>query len=69
MKTKIISILALNLVLFLSGIGIADLVDISVATDKPTYQVGEEVIVYVSAYNPNTEPVTLTGGYYFSKGL
>ena len=60
MKTKIISILALNLVLFLSGIGSADLVDISVATDKPTYQVGEDVKVYVSAYNPGLDPVILT---------
>jgi len=62
MKTTSISILALVLVLCLSDIGRADLVDISVATDKPTYQVGEEVKVYVRAYNPGLDSVTLTFG-------
>ena len=52
-------ILVLVFVLFLSGIGKATIVDISVATDKSTYLLGEYVTVYVSAYNPNVEPVTL----------
>ena len=60
MKTTSISILAFVVVLCLNGIGWADLVDISVATDKPTYLVGEEVIVYVSAYNPGEDPITLS---------
>jgi len=37
----------------------ATVVDITVATDKPTYQLGEYVTVSVTAYNPNPEPVTL----------
>lgn len=37
----------------------ATVVDITVATDKPTYQLGEYVIVSVTAYNPNPQPVTL----------
>ncbi len=37
----------------------ATVVDISVATDKEIYQLNEDVIVFVTAYNPNQEPVTL----------
>ena len=48
------------LVLYLSGIIRADLVDISVTTDKTTYQVGEDVKVYVSVFNPGLDSVTLT---------
>lgn len=55
------STLVLTMVLFLglNGNGRADLVDISVATDKTTYELGEYITVYISAYNPNPEPVTL----------
>ena len=35
-------------------------IDISVATDKPTYLLGEDFSVFVTAYNPNQEPVILT---------
>jgi intracellular proteinase inhibitor BsuPI len=59
MKKIIISISTLVLVLCFSGIGKADLVDISVATDKSKYVLGEYVTVYISAYNPNTETVSL----------
>jgi Intracellular proteinase inhibitor len=60
MKKIDISILPMILVLCLYGIGRADLVDISVATDKTTYLVDEDVQVFISAYNPGTDPVTLT---------
>ncbi len=40
----------------------ATVVDISVATDKEIYQLNEDVIVFVTAYNPNQEPVTLGFG-------
>ena len=38
----------------------ATIVDISVSTDKPTYQLGEYVTISVTAYNPNPEPITLS---------
>jgi hypothetical protein len=56
MKTKIIVILIL---LGFAGIAKATIVDISVATDKSTYQLGEYVTVSITAYNPNPQPVTL----------
>jgi len=56
MKTKIITILILCCI---AGIANATIVDITVATDKESYLIGEEVIVSVIAYNPNPEPVTL----------
>jgi hypothetical protein len=37
----------------------ADIVDISVATDKGTYLLGEDITVFVTAYNPNPELITL----------
>ncbi len=62
MKKKIPKIVVL---LFLtSTICSATIVDVSVATDKSTYQLGEEVAISVTAYNPNTEAVTLTCGFY-----
>ena len=42
------------------------LIEVSTTTDKSTYLLGEEVTVFVTAYNPNPEPVTLTGGFYFA---
>lgn len=62
MKTKIITIMIL---LCISGIAEATIVDITVATDKESYLLGEEVIVSITAYNPNPEPVTL----YFGSSL
>ncbi len=38
----------------------ATIVEISAATDKPTYLLDEEITISVTAYNPNPEPVTLT---------
>lgn len=43
----------------------ADIIDISVATDKETYLLGEDVTVFVTAYNPNPDPITL----YFASSL
>jgi hypothetical protein len=49
------------LVVLLCCVGLtrATVVDITVATDKLVYQLGEYVIVSVTAYNPNPQPVTL----------
>jgi len=44
----------------------ATIVDISVETDKPTYQSGEYVTVSITAYNPNPQPVTLNSGIPFA---
>lgn len=51
---------------FCTSIARATIVDICVATNKPVYDLGEEVVVFVIAYNPNPEPITLTGGFYFA---
>lgn len=66
MEKAFLSILTLVFVLCLPGIGRADLVEISVATDKSTYSLGEEVTIFVTAYNPNPDPVTLTCWWCFS---
>jgi hypothetical protein len=47
------------LVLGFAGMARATIVDICAATNKPVYDLGEEVVVFVIAYNPNPEPVTL----------
>jgi hypothetical protein len=59
MKTKILIILAM--LVFVGPLS-ASIVDISVATDKSTYQLGEYVTISITAYNPNPQPVTLNGG-------
>ena len=43
-----------------SSINIDTTIEISVATEKSTYLLGEDFWVFVTAYNPNPEPVTLT---------
>lgn len=52
------------LIVIVACVGVvgATVVDISVATDKQIYQLNEEVTVFVTAYNPNPQPVTLTFG-------
>jgi len=40
----------------------ADIVEISVDTDKLTYLLDEEVVVSITAYNPNPDPVILYFG-------
>jgi len=65
-KAKIIRSIILALVLGFAGRAKSAIVDINVATDKTTYSLGEEVVVFITAYNPNPEPVTLTGGFYFA---
>jgi hypothetical protein len=39
---------------------------ITVDTDKDVYQVGEDIAITITAYNPTTEPVIMTGGFYFT---
>jgi hypothetical protein len=60
MKTKMIRIILVVVVLGFAGIAKATIVDICLATNKPVYDLGEEVVVFVIAYNPNPEPVTLS---------
>ena len=54
--------MAVVLVLAFGGMARATIVEVSVATDKPTYLLGEHVTVFVTAYNPSLESVTLTFG-------
>jgi LEA14-like dessication related protein len=65
LEIKIAFILA-AIMLFATGVVQATIVDITAATNKPVYELGEEVAVFVIAYNPNPEPITLTGGFYFA---
>ena len=59
-KGKITLVLIAVILLFgLTKLIRADIVEISVETDKLTYLLDEEVVVSITAYNPNTEPVTL----------
>ena len=66
MRKFILMITGAILVFQLSSLSRAAIVDISVETDKPIYQLGEDVDISVTAYNPNTEAVTLTCGFYES---
>jgi len=66
MKKIMFSIIGVVVLFGLCSIAEASIVDISVETDKPVYQLGEEVMISVIAYNPNPEPVTLTCGFYQS---
>ena len=59
-KKRVIRIVAAVLVLAFAGMAKATIVEVGVATDKPTYLLDEGVTVFVTAYNPNPEPVTLT---------
>jgi hypothetical protein len=59
-------IIILLLVLGLTETAKSSIVDISVSTDKATYSLDEDVVVSITACNPNSEPVTLTGGFYFA---
>ncbi|MFA6426788.1 MAG: hypothetical protein WCW64_11510 [Phycisphaerae bacterium] len=56
MKTKIFVFAVL---LIFANVLKASVVDITVSTDKPTYQLGEYVTVSITSYNPNPQPVTL----------
>jgi hypothetical protein len=60
MQNAIITITLAVLVLGFAGMAEATIVDISVATSKTMYELGEDVGVFVIAYNPNPEPVILT---------
>lgn len=50
------------LMLILAGSSGATLIEVSVETDKDVYQLGEDVTVFVTAYNPNQESVILGFG-------
>jgi hypothetical protein len=54
-KAEILAIL----ILLLFGITKTTAVNISTITDKDTYLLGEQVIVSVTAYNPDPNPLTL----------
>lgn len=54
-KHGIILLIGLSLL----GIANAGLVEIMVDTDKDTYGIGEDVVIYVTAYNPSDEAITL----------
>jgi hypothetical protein len=62
MKTKIMGVITVALVLAFAGMSEATIVEISSSTNKPVYELGEEVVVFVIAYNPNPEPLTLFFG-------
>jgi len=59
MKAKIIGLISVVVILGFAMMARAAIVDVSTATNKVTYFLGEEVTVFVIAYNPNPEPVTL----------
>jgi len=59
MMKRLITIIAVVILSSFDGMAKATVVDVTVATDKESYLLGEEVIVSVIAYNPNPEPVTL----------
>jgi hypothetical protein len=54
-KAEILAIL----ILILFGMTKATAINVSTLTDKETYLLGEEVVVSVTAYNPDPDPVTL----------
>ena len=62
-KTVNLTVLVIVSVLLLAGPTVnAEIVDIGVETDKPTYLLEEPVTVFVTAYNPTPEAVTLGFG-------
>jgi Intracellular proteinase inhibitor len=62
-KEKITLVLITLILLFgLTRFIRADIVEISVDTDKLTYLLDEEVVVSITAYNPNPDPVILYFG-------
>lgn len=59
LKKRVLATIGLLVFLFAQNT-CATLVEITVDTDKDVYELGEEVKVYVSVYNPGLDPVTLT---------
>ena len=51
-------IIVLGMVFVFGGTAVAGLINVTVVTDKPVYQLGEYVTVSVSAYNSMLEPYT-----------
>ena len=58
-KKIIVILVAATIILLVESEAMATIVDIFATTNKPVYELGEEVVVSVIAYNPNPEPVTL----------
>ena len=59
-KEKITLVLIALILLFgLPKIAMSNIIEVSAETDKAIYQLDEEVMVSITAYNPNSEPVTL----------
>jgi len=56
------AIVTVALVQIFVGMAEATIVEISASTNKPVYELGEEVVVFVIAYNPTPEPLTLFFG-------
>jgi len=61
-KKTMVGIVSLVLLFGLPKFIRADIVEISVETDKLTYLLDEEVVVSITAYNPNPDPVILYFG-------
>ena len=57
---RMLGVLSLGLILLSSAN--ASIIEVTVDTDKDTYDIGEDVIVYVTAYNPGDEAITLDFG-------
>jgi len=62
MRNAIIVVVTAIILFGASSLVEATTVEVSVATDKATYLLGEDVTVFVTAYNPNPQPVTLFFG-------
>lgn len=58
LQKKVLEIAGLLVFLFAQNT-CATLIEITVDTDKDVYQLGNYVDIYVTAYNPNPEPVIL----------
>ncbi len=66
MRNNVLQFMVLIFVVLLASSSSANLLQITVETDKDVYQFGEDVLISVVAYNPNPEEVNLTGGFYFN---
>ena len=59
---KTVLVMMAGMVMVLAGLVNATIVDITVETDKPVYQLGEDVVVSVIAINLTDEPIQLGFG-------
>ena len=61
-RLKVMMFMWLMITAIFTGITQATIVDITMETDKSIYQLGEDVVVSVTAVNPTNEPVQLGFG-------